>query len=231
MAYAQNFDWLDLENVQEDALRALIRTYEEREVDLASGMPGAAPGGYQLLRDLLPYAPPAVGAGSLRVATSLVFAEKGATFGISHSGTCDLGDAQNSLFCQPMHVEVMLFDHLGEPACRVIEDAIADAAREMDPSLDTGVPYEGPWFVVVKWHDNDFFAEQGTWRALYYDEDGEILSPPYDLSAAGQVEIFSEDLQQAYWDLYEDALRCVSADPARFHPLNLLQVAAMLEAS
>jgi len=200
--YHTDYDWLGLAGWSSADQYALIYGYETHGLDLVSGAPTAAAGGYAHLADLLGYRPPAVGIladAELQAVTDTVFRDLGATFGVVHGRVANLGEKRNGLYVRPEHVDLRLFEHLGRDVGTLLAEAIAEAraARGARP----------PYVVGIKMHDNDFFAEDSAWLTVYLN--GGTRRPPWDPTRKSPLLGASE--QADIWTLYESMVRLVAA--------------------
>jgi hypothetical protein len=205
--YHSGYDWLGIAEMTSADQYAVIREYETHGLDLVTGRPTPADGGYAHLTDLLGYHPPSVGiaaeGSSLQAAADTVMRDLGATFAVVHGRAANLGEKRNGLYVRPEHVDLKLFEQAGREAGAVIEEAVAQAPRVAGA--------RAPYVVGIKMHDNDFFATASAWTAVYLNGSGR--RPPWDVERRAALLGASE--QAAMWRLYEDAVRYVAAAGAR----------------
>ncbi len=217
--YYTKFDWLGLRQMTAAQQHETIWSYETHGLDLATGKTTDRPGGYQKLKELLGYAPVAVSAQSdaeLGSIANAVFKELGARMFAVHGRPPNFGDRRDGVPLRPELVDLKLFQHPGEDAGKLIDDALAEAHR---------VPgARAPYFVGVKMHDNDFIAERSAWLNAFMDRN---RRPPWDLSHAAGLK--SEADRAAQWRLYESAVAYVASQRARLTALNAPKVLAMLD--
>ncbi len=218
--YYTKFDWLGLREMSADQQRETVLRYETHGLGLATGQPTDKPGGYQKLTRLFGYAPVVVSSQSdaeLGRAVSGVFKELGARMFAVHGRPPNFGDQRDGTFLRPEHVDVKLFQHAGERAEDVIEGAFQQARQDREA--------HAPYFIGVKMHDNDFFAETSAWVTTYMRRN---RRPPWDLSVTAPLR--SERDQAALWSLYESTVAYVAGAQPRIAAVNAPQVLAMLGA-
>ncbi len=217
--YYTKFDWAGLSEMAEAELRTRIREYETHGLDLASGRPTQEPGGYAKLAKLLGYAPVAAslqsdaGVGST---VQEVFQELGARMFAVHGRAVNLGDKKGGAWLRPEHYDLKLFQHVGEKASDLVEAAV-DEARKTHGA-------RAPWFVGVKMHDNDFFAEKSAWTTVYMNR---RRMPPWDPTI--EAGVLPEERQSAMWELYEAAVSYVAAQGERLEAVNAPRLVEKLE--
>jgi hypothetical protein len=201
--YHTNYDWLGMSSLSSQEQQRIIYDYETHGLDLRTGQPTQRSGGYARLASIAGYAPPSVGilvdGRTLQQSADTVFAGLGATFGVVHGRAANFGDRRNGLYVRPEHVDLKLFEHVGEEVRAVVDAAVAEA-----PSVAGARP---PYVVAIKMHDNDFFAEKSAWTTVYLAP-GARRGPPWnpDLKA----DLLSRDDQAAMWTLYESTVRYVA---------------------
>jgi hypothetical protein len=167
--YASNFLWGDLTNAATDKA-ALILDYETHGLNLVTGLPTTHSGGYAKLTDLRGYAPVCVGAlapGSVAADVYGVFSNLGARMFVQHDPPVNLNTDEGTthLPYRPEHRDWKLIGvwdgHPDDPQPATLTQAIAEAHNT---STNGG---RAPWFVGIKLHDNDLFAEQSQWTLVY----------------------------------------------------------------
>jgi hypothetical protein len=219
LPYRTGFDWQSLSNRSTAEVIAVVQDYETHGLDLVTGQPTAAPGGYTKLAALAGYAPFLVGVESdaaIAAAVTGVFRDYGARFQVNHGRALNLGATRLGLRQKPEHEDLRLFEKTNQEPARIIADAFA---RAHATATNGGA---APWFVGVKMHDNDFFAQDSAWLTTYLHR----LSPPWNLSrksalldAAGAAEM---------WRLYEGVLNYVATNRTTFQPVNARGLLALL---
>lgn len=108
----------------------------------------------------------------------------------------NLGDTRNELYVRPEHYDLKLFQQVGRTACEVVDEAVAAA-----PRAEGGRP---PYVVGIKMHDNDFFAEDSAWVAVYLAK-GARQGPPWNTALTSPL--LSTADRQAMWSLYEGTVQ------------------------
>ena len=128
-------------------------------------------------------------------------ARLGSSVGIARVSSPDeLGPALDNAFAHDPHV--------------IVESALAQAP------LAEGA--RAPYFVGVKMHDNDFFAEDSAWLTVYLN--GGRRTPPWN--TALRSPLLSAAQMAARWALWEGTVREVAA--RRLPVVNLLGLQSML---
>jgi len=200
LPYHSDFDWLGLAAMSSDQQRSTIYNYETHGLDLVTGQPTLAAGGYAKLASLAGYAPPSVGilveGATLQASADAVLAQLGAQFGVVHGRAANLGDRRNELYVRPEHYDLKLFQQAGRSATTVLDEAMAAA-----PAAAGG---RAPFVVGIKMHDNDFFAEDSAWTTVYLAKGGR-QGPPWNTALTSAL--LSAGAQQEMWDLYESTVR------------------------
>ncbi len=217
--YYTGYDWLGLGRQAALDQVATIRRYETHGLDLRTGQPTSALGGFAKLADRIGH-PPRIAAfqsdAEVGGAVSSVFADLGARFTIVHGRPTNLGDRRDGLWIRPEHVDLKLFQHVGEDAGAVIDTAIAEARQPQGN--------RPPYVVGIKMHDNDFFAVDSAWVTTYVHGG---RRPPWDL--VPKSPLLAEAEQAAMWALYESAVAHVGGHKDRMTALNSDDLLAMVE--
>lgn len=201
--YTNDFDWLGLGSMSAAEQYNVVMEYETHDIDLVNGTSTSDSGGYQYVKDLIGYAPYAAGVPSsagLTTAVDEVMLELGAVMDIVHGDSAfNLGDKKNGLFIRPETIDLKLFSYDGTSGVSALDEALAAAPNA--PSA------KAPYFVNVKMHDNDFFAEDSAWTTVYLAK-GFRRRPPFDLTLKSAL--LSGDAQAAMWVRYEQAVKHAS---------------------
>lgn len=167
--YASNFLWGGITNPATDR-SALILNYETHGLDLTNGMPTTQPGGYDKLADLRGYGPVCVGAlAPASVATNVygVFSNLGARMFVQHSPPVNVNTLETTshLPYRPEHRDWKLIGVWDPTPGDPQPTSLTQALDEAHQTSSTGG--RAPWFVGIKLHDNDLFAEQSWWTLVY----------------------------------------------------------------
>lgn len=217
--YANNYDWLGLRNMSADELYQTVLRYETRAVDPVSGQTTDTPGGYQYVASLIGYPPYAASSLSNNANTDStiirVFKELGAQMTVVHGRAINLGDVKKGLFIRPEHYDYMLFQNVGTNPVASFENALTQAHASQ------GIT---PYFVGVKMHDNDFFAEQSAWLTVYVDGG---KRPSWDPTLKSPL--LSQAEQDAMWAMYEQTVLYVASQSDRISTVNLPMVLDMIQ--
>lgn len=219
--YYDGYDWAGLRQLDEATLYTRIQTYESHLLDLATGEPTARIGGFQHLRTLTGERP-LVAAFSTDEAFAAVpaqvFADLGARFRIRHGGITNLGERRDGMDVRPEHFDLLLFESPGRPAAELIAEALTTAHQ----TSGTRAPY----FVGVKMHDNDFFADHSAWTETYLNHG---RKPVWDLSFRSPL--LDDTAQAAQWANYEAAVAYAAGATALVGTVNAEGVADLLAAA
>lgn len=201
--YTNDFDWLGLGSMSAAEQYDAVMEYETHDIDLVNGTSTDEPGGYQYVKDLIGYAPYAAGVPSsagLTSAVDKVMFELGAVMDIVHGDEAfNLGEKKNGLFIRPETIDLKLFSYGGANGTTALDEALAAA-----PNASSA---EAPYFINVKMHDNDFFAENSAWTTVYLAK-GFYRRPPFDLALKSALLTDAE--QVAMWTRYEQAVKHAS---------------------
>ncbi len=219
--YANAFDWVGMGAWSLAAQQALVAAYGSRAFDPSTGQVGEGPGGYALVKVLAGYAPCSIGAvpdAPVAEAVCSVLGGLGAQFMVAHGRAVNLGERALGLALKPEHVDFQLYQHPGADPGPLLEAALAEAAA---------VPgAKAPYFVGVKMHDNDFFAQASAWVTVYNAGGRPDLTPPWD--PALKSPLLPQADQDAMWALYGRAVRYAAANRTRIGLVNLRSLPALL---
>ncbi|GIW40877.1 MAG: hypothetical protein KatS3mg076_1454 [Candidatus Binatia bacterium] len=217
--YYPGYDWAGLGEMSPEDQYETIRNYETHGLDPVTGQPTADPGGYQWLAQQLGYSPYIIGVlagGEVGRSARAVFGDLGASLAVVHGRAVNLGETLDGLLLKPEHYDLRLFQHVGQDAADIVEDALAQAR-----SAGGAHP---PYFVGVKMHDNDFFAERAAWLTVYIDGG---RRPPWnpDLKSA----LLSDEAREQMWSLYESTVAYADSIRDRVAPVNAPMILALQE--
>ncbi len=222
--YYIDFDFLGLENMNADERDATLLDYEEHAIDLETGLSTEEEGGYEYLKNIIGYSPPAVGMLTdveNGIPLTKIYAEKGATFAVVHERISTLGEKKGLLFIRPEDVEIKLYEY------RTVEkDPAAIIARESENASTTR-----DIFINIKMHESDFYARKITWAAAYYENRDKTkpLTPPFDLSLAGGDDILKSPKEEdETWELYENTVKYVSEHQEEFTSISEFDLVEMV---
>lgn len=219
--YASDFDWTGMGSKSLAAQQAVVQAYETHGLDPASGQPTPADGGFVKVKALAGYSPYSIGSmpdGAVAEAVCGVLSGYGARFAVAHGRAVNLGERARGLTLKPEHVDLKLFESVGQDPGSVLESALQQAQ-----ALGGAQP---PYFVGVKMHDNDFFAEDSAWITVYTRNGKPVLAPPWDMSRKSVPLSAAE--RNAVWTHYEGAVRHAASIRDRVGLVNLRDVAAMI---
>jgi len=219
--YANNFDWLGMGSQSKAAQQALVLAYESRGVDPETGRLTDEAGGYSRVQTLAGYAPFCIGAmpdPPVAQAVCSTLAGLGARFVVAHGQAANLGDMAQGLALKPEHVDLRLFDFVGSDPGPILEAALLQASALPGATA--------PYFVGVKMHDNDFFAQDSAWITVYTHNGPANLTPPWDLTQKSRL--LSQTQRNDMWSLYDKAVRYATSIRTRAGLVNLRDVVGML---
>ena len=225
--YYQNYDWLGLNawmsGGQSNRVYSTVINYENRALDLIAGSTNNASGGYAQLRDLAGYKPYIVGALSdapLQGAVYSAFRNLGARLAVVHGRMVNLTNRTRfGLYEKPEHFDLRLFE---TNWAGWIPDSILSNCLAAVHATNSAVP---PYFVGVKMHDNDFFAEDSAWVTVY--QQGPHV-PPWTNALTTKSALLPPDEQTNMWNRYEAMVRHVAASRDRFYPVNARGILRLL---
>lgn len=220
--YAISYDWLGLRNMSAEERYQTILRYETHAIDPVSGQTTDAPGGYQYLAALIGYPPYAAPSTSndadIESATLSVFKELGAQMTLGRGSALNLGDTKQGLYVRPEHYDYKLFEQAGADPAASFEQALQQAHQAPGAVA--------PYFLGVKMHDNDFFAEKSAWVTVYVDGG---KRPNWDPTRKSPL--LSQAEQDAVWAQYEQTVAYVASQQERIGAVNLPMVLDMLAAA
>lgn len=221
--YYSGFDWANLDEMAADNLLALLTEYETHAVDPTTAEPTDAPGGYGHLSELMGYAPvvaamqpnPESGPTLARV-----FRDMGASFFIEHRAEpIGLGETKSGVYLRPETEEVRLFERTDESAEEIVAGTFADADA-----------VDGPTFVNIKVHDNDFIADASAWTSIYIAK-GTHRRPPFDLTlGTTNRSLLSEEESETLWSSYEASVAYVADHRDVYVPVNAFGLRELVDA-
>ena len=192
--YASGYTWTSVTSNS-------VVNYETHGLDLTNGTPTSSSGGFAKLTTLAGYAPTIVGANadtSVAASVNGYFASAGASLLVEHSSNAvNLGDVRNGLYLRPEHYDWKLIEYFqGSNNVATTLDQALTATR----SSTNG---SAPWFVGVKLHDNDLFAEQSAWTYVYQSPNRSRANwtmRPWDPTAAApQIATATRDARRAFY--------------------------------
>ncbi len=203
--YYAGYDWLGLNKLSSADVKVKLRSYEEHAIDLSTGEPTTAPGGYEYMKQVFGYPPYVVTSASdssvTQKALAEIYKEKGAKFALVHddNGT-EWGEKRNEILMRPETVELKVYEAKNE---------IDFKTKLLDPAMTT-IGNKRPAFINMKWHDDNFNSSGTPWINVYY-ADGETkskLNPrPWDPKAIGTIKMKTAEEKAIQWKRYETALQ------------------------
>lgn len=226
--YYDDFDWYGLSLLSSSEMYDLAYEYETHALQLDTGLPSSAPGGYAYVAQMMGYAPYSVGTtgpGEIGRTVARVYKDLGATFMASHAKKpLTFGRlAEGGLYVRPETQEVKLYEYAKRTQ---------DGAEVLSPFLSEDDSMEESIFLGIKYHEDNFYVFGATpwWKVFWTSQSKEdILSPPYDLSKGdegGRLQTEEESAQD--WDLYVSTVRYVAEHPDLLTPMNLRMLSSHL---
>lgn len=223
------FDIFGYSKLSKDQLYDLLLPYEEHKLNISSALPvESEPGGYQLLKDTLGYAPVAA---SLIFDTSAeqevmaqIYEEKGALLGVIHNDPVKLGSEKYGLKLRPEDVEIKLYEKVdGYASGKLTPEKIINDAISHSETINN------PLFINLKMHENNYYTHGNPFYLAFFEtEDSEVpLNPPYDLTRA-EPEFRTEEEQEQMLALYEDTVSYVSEHPELYKTIDNEDIVKML---
>lgn len=191
-----------------------IQNYEEHGLDLNTGLPTGNEGGYLKLTRLMAYAPRIVGANASASMGSLVhsyFDGAGAAMVVEHrSSAINLGERRNGMYLRPESYDWILIEHLrGDAgATSTLTNALSRARSAANVI--------SPYFVGIKLHDNDLFANQSAWTYIYTP-----ASRPRPYNSTAKAGLLAESEMSRRRAFY---LNLVAEAASRQNELNIVSV-------
>jgi hypothetical protein len=213
-----------------------IRHYETHGLDLATGQPTTAAGGFAKLPALFGYSGH-VGAFQadppFATATANVFRDLGARFTLRHNVVNNLGETQNLMIVKPEAGELRLIerfeDGLAIPAATAFESAVA-AARVATSGAGAPTRYAyAPYFTGVKLHDDDLHATQSAWATVYLPPTGRRTPPWTPSLAQNPLYDLAPATQEARYGYYRAMVEHAAANRARLRLVHAPDILEMLE--
>lgn len=222
--YANNFLWGPITNPTNDK-NATITNYETHGLNLVTGQPTSNAGGFAKLTDLQGYPPVCVGAlAPAAVATNVqaVFSNLGARMFVSHSPPVNVNTLDNvtRLPFRPEHWDWKLIALFVTNAADPQPSSFTQAFAWARATATNGG--SAPWFVGVKLHDNDLFAEQSQWTLVYTN----AAARPWDLSIFSTA--LTATVQSDRYAFYADLVADAAARRTNLNLLNTLDIVAFM---
>jgi hypothetical protein len=191
-----------------------IQNYEEHGLDLNTGLPTANAGGYSKLTNLMGYAPRIVGANANATTGSLVhsyFDGAGAAMVVEHRDTAiNLGESRSGMYLRPESYDWILIEYLRGDAGAT--STLTDALSHAHTAMNVAAPY----FVGIKLHDNDLFANQSAWTYIYTP-----ANRPRPYNSAAKAGLLAESEMSRRRTFY---LNLVAEAASRQNELNIVSV-------
>ena len=222
-------------NTAGGALYNFILNYETHGLDLASGLPTAASGGFAKMTAAFGY-PPIVAAtqsdGVHAVAVSNVFKDLGAKMSIRHNVVNNLGDLANFQNVKPEAYEIKLIElfkaGLVTPAAAAFDSAVA-AARVATSGSGAQARYAfAPYFMGVKLHDNDLFTDTSAWIQTYTTPTGRKTPTWLPYTNPNVRTLLSEPAPEDRFTYYATMLQYAAANRTRLQLVHAPHILDML---
>ncbi|MSU59125.1 MAG: cadherin repeat domain-containing protein [Pedosphaera sp.] len=211
--YRVNYDWAGLQSMTSNQVYNVVTNYETHGLDLITGQPTPAFGGYAKLRTLAGYAPFAVGVASetpLNGPVQTAFNRLGARINVVHGRAVNLTNRTvRGMYEKPEHVDLRLFETNYDGVASAV--ILSNAFQWARSSNDVAPPY----FVGVKMHDNDFFAVDSAWLTVYTNR-----TPTWPHAYTTRSPLLSTNEMTNLWNRYEQMVRHVGTNNPLYTPLN-----------
>ncbi len=225
------FDYLGLDEMDEEELYETLLGYTEHKLDLETGeYIEDEEGDYQLMKDTFGYAPICLGIATPIPKVSNVlkslYAEKGASFVVVHNREIELGEKQGDLFIRPEQIELKWYEYNNRYMAGLVSSAEEVLREEMLEFKE-----KGKVFINIKMHENNYYTE-GTafWPTYWTDSDkSQALEPPYNLSASEIVPIRDQEYTDSMWEWYEEAVKYVANNEKIFTSIDCNDLKDMVE--
>ena len=212
--YASNYDFIGLEEMDDEERYETIVSYEEHTFDPNNGLVTEKSGGYEHVKQLIGYAPKSVGILSESEVNgetaAQVFKDKGAVFYIVHGSSITpyesedclyirglesmaLGNMKYDFYVRPESAEIKLYECLDLEAADIIENAFKN------------IPDQENIFLNIKMHDNNFFSTKSAWSQTYSGEAKRGFGKEgfNYLDLKDESLLISEEDKESMWELYE----------------------------
>ena len=219
--YYNDYEWMDFDSMSDAEIEAVIEDYGTHAIDPETGETTDQPGGFTYFQEVFGYAPPAAATPTSGTTGPLVksyFAENGASFLVENDRDYNWGETRDGIPVRPEDVEIKLFERTDESA--------EDIFGELD-----ALSGEGPYFMNIKVHDNDFITDESAWVATYVankKQNGGTLTPPFDLSDAEDRELLSVEEAEQLWEAYENCVAYASENTSSYTLWNMLELVGQL---
>jgi hypothetical protein len=213
-----DYDWLGLDSYGTEELNELIERYGSHAIDPATGETLDAPGGFTYFEEIFGYPPPAAATPTSPTVGKLLqdfFATNGASFLVDNSKDYSWGESKGEMAVRPEDLEVKLFERTDESTQQIFSELNA-------------LNGEGPYFMNIKMHDNDFIADESAWVSIYVankKQNKKQLTPPFDLSLAEDRTLLSDEEAEILWTAYENCVAYAAEHPELYQVWNMAELA------
>ena len=212
--YYESYDWAGLASMTSNQVYNVVANYETHGLDLITGQPTTNSGGYGKLKTLAGYAPFIVGAATsgLDGPVHTAFNKLGSRIVVVHNRAVNLTNRTvYGMIEKPEHVDLRLFETNYDG---VAPEIILTNAFQWARSSNGAAP---PYFVGVKMHDNDFFAEDSAWVTVYINNP---RVPPWTNAYTLKSPLISTNEMTNMWNRYEQMVRYVGTNRLTYTALN-----------
>jgi len=197
-------DTVDWELMSEQEIYDLVYAYETHGLDLVTGLSTDQLGSFEKLTQLLGHPPTCVGAAAIQETVKMVqqvFSDLGAKCLVKNSTYTDVGEYRSGMWLRPQHGDLKFFEALDVPSETILQEA-------KETALASGGT--APYFLNLKMHDNNFFAENSAWTTVYLAPGARRDGSPYDTSLKSTL--LSLEEQNKVFDAYVSMLDTVLQD-------------------
>ncbi len=221
MPYYNEYEWMDFDSMSDAEIEAVVEDYGTHEIDPETGETTDRAGGFSYFEEVFGYAPPAAATptnGTTGPFVKSYFAENGASFLVENDRDYSWGSTKDGIPVRPEDVEVKLFERTDESTESIFDELLALSGS-------------GPYFMNIKMHDNDFITEDSAWTTIYVSnkkQNGNVLTPPFDLSVAEERALLSSSESEALWEAYEACVQYASEHEDEYTLWNMAELAQEL---
>lgn len=221
MPYYNEYEWMDFDAMSEAEIQTIIEQYGMYALDPATGETTEESGGFTYFEEVFGYAPPAAATPTSRSTGALVkayFANNGTSFLVENDRDYSWGATKDGIPVRPEDVEVKLFERTDE------------SPEELFAELDA-LTGEGPYFMNIKMHDNDFITDESAWVSIYVankKQNRNQLTPPFDLSKGEDRTLLTDAESEVMWSAYEACVKYASEHETKYTLWNMKELALFL---
>jgi len=217
LPYYTNFNWMRMDTMTDAQKYNTIMRYETHGLNLTTGQTTDATGGFGKLKTVLGYTPlvaacfPDDAAGATPLT---VYKDLGAKMFVDHNRTINLGDKKEGLPLRPEHYDLKLFEQANSTTDSIVSNALQSAHSAGNA--------KAPYFIGIKMHDNDFFADSSAWVTVYSKK-----VPAWDITQKSTLLSAAE--QTTMWNAYVNMVQYASTHATTIKTVSTKDVITMLQ--